>query len=442
MSGGVQGLTPPWPSATEVLTAQLGAAQSVGGKSYNAISWTQDTEINFGPTCKGCGGALTFDNGVAWNLPGGNTSTSNIPVSCSGFTIGNDQLYSGTTYSAGTGNSDMAVLQYTSVPAGYTGTWPPTSGQADLKIDAVKCGIGSGATIVTATPSNFFVGGSATATNRNCVLGKVTGPPSDNSLQASKSYGYTFDYSGGVDMIVVDPEDGNPVTQVIPGTGTDVGTDATIASATGSPQTVSIVPTVLAVDPQFFCVFNGVVYPWGDAFGGQPQGNGTGLDGITPPTAGSGFSLSQCFAAAGWSLFDPVSWVLGSLHDLLCIAEWAVVPSQSSLSGFTGLFRVSSDGGTGAVGVGPWIGSLTTFATGFPASEVSSIKTAADSGSCSLGPTVPVDGHSFTACSALAAGGGSTSWSLIDSIVSVTFLVLIGMALFHLIRRAFSGREV
>ena len=88
------------------------------------------------------------------------------------------------------------------------------------------------------------------------------------------------------------------------------------------------------------------------------------------------------------------------------------------------------------------LGVLTSFTTGFPAAAVGDIQASADSGTCSFGPSVPVDGHSFTACSALGSGGGSTSWSLVDAIVLAAFSVMMGLALFHLVRRAVTGNSV
>jgi hypothetical protein len=52
---------------------------------------------------------------------------------------------------------------------------------------------------------------------------------------------------------------------------------------------------------------------------------------------------------------------------------------------------------------------------------------------------VALDGHGYTICSAISSASGATSFSVLDGIATAAFLVMIGLALFHLARRAVTG---
>lgn len=442
-----------WGAESKVIDLTEGAAGlGSNGTSYKPFSIVTETAINPNPYCNGCGASL---GDPMWQPPSPLLGTSACPSSM--VSASNDALFNGVTPNS-SGNTNQLGLVF------------ETSGavnDAFLKMDSLTCATGPPVGDDVPMPSTFFIGGSASGgVYTPCGLLTITGPVNGTTYQKGQSYAFTFDWSGGANEIVIDPGDDTPAAgdaslaignSATSGTSITVGNDSTVDPVSGASATVDFVPATASVtDPGFWCVDNGLAYWWYDTYAALNQAppgtvqicyapgmeSPTTYAGVTTGCGGAypapGFNIDSCFASAGFDLYSPASWVLGALHDGQCIMEWLFVPSSASLTGFTNLFQVTSDMG-GASTAGQWLGSLTNFATGFPAASVTSIQTAVDSGSCSLGPTYALDGHSFTICSALGAAGSSTSWSLVDSIVTATFLVLMGLALFHLMRRAVTG---
>lgn len=428
-------------SATQVLSYSLGPSETVGGKAWQAMSFVELVEVPFGSVCSGCGGTAPLNSGVPVNVAGGgDSSSSTVPDDCSGFDPTSDTKYQGNALSGY--DEPTLVFANGSAMSTYTG-W-----DGFVKLDKVSCGVGAGNTVKVAMPPTFFQGGTAggSSSNTNCNLVKVTGPTATQTLQSGKSYSFTFTYTGGADTIIVDSNDGSSPSQAIPGVSPTayVAADAGMNDPTGSPDTVSITPTTNVIDPVFYCVFAGVLYEWGDAYGANPVGSGTGTGGFLPCTSGSPCqtSLDQCFASAGWSLTDPVSWVTGGLHDGLCILEYLFIPSSGVITSFTDLFSVSSSMSSAQPATaGQWLGTLTSFIGTWPASAVDSIKSSEEGSGCSAGPTVSIDGATTSICSQLAAASGTASWTTIDAVVTAVFAVMLGLALFALVRRVVSGNS-
>lgn len=310
-------------------------------------------------------------------------------------------------------------------------------------------------------PDTYWVGGSATLAASPCTLvGVDEGQTNDDTggdYTAGQSYSFVFSFQGKVSRIAVDPDDvgagndgdggddnytGNGITSNISFDGDYLPQDAVVVDPASSPVTVPVRFTSTGhFDPWFYCDSAGTLFEWGDSISADqiPDNNSSGeqLGG------GGGFDVSACFAGAGWSLFNPVSWVTGALKDGACIVEWLFIPSQSDVSNLTGLFGVNSDDPTAAVGAGQWLASLTTFATSAPSAAVSALQTGADSGSCPTAGNQTIDGASFSVCDSLASVSTVSSvsgpWAVLRDIVTAAFLIGMGLALFHLIRRAITG---
>ena len=266
---------------------------------------------------------------------------------------------------------------------------------------------------------------------------------------SSQSWTYTADFSGGATTVVADPMDGTTPQQTIE--GDTFGADATVYGNPQTPLTVTVTPA------QGHGPNNVVLYCYSPQTGwvtwGSPNSSGnTGQSGITLPpvlTTGSGaFSLSACLAGAGWSLFDPASWVTGALTDGQCLLQWLFEPSSSSLSAAADVFGVSSNTPTGSVGVVTFLGALTKTAAVFPYSEVSQIQTAADGGGCSLPGTlnspVTVGGQSVSACTILDSyqsvpGNASAAISLVKLVETAFVYLGAALLIWHFFRRVLSS---
>ena len=310
-------------------------------------------------------------------------------------------------------------------------------------------------------PGDYATGGTALGAQPPCSLISVNQQAAqdaadDVTFSAGNGDSFEFTYAGAAQEIFVDPVDvgggadgpdgdnnetGGGITSNTAVYGEYFPQDTVFQAATGSPETVGITwSTTGKWDPEFYCVNDGTVYDWGDSVDGTnvPQPTVCGQE-TFGPCNGAG-NLSDCFTQSGIGL-SPASWVPGLWQMGTCVLEWLFIPGSAQIAGLTNLFSSGAGGtGGGSSTPGVWIGSLTTFAVGFPSTAVGQIQTAADGSSCT-GVTVPIDGHNLSTCDALASAGTTTSWSLVDSIVTAIFLVLIGLALFHLLRRAITGNS-
>jgi hypothetical protein len=115
------------------------------------------------------------------------------------------------------------------------------------------------------------------------------------------------------------------------------------------------------------------------------------------------------------------------------------VPTGSSITTFTNLFSVTS-AGTSSATIGQWFGAIANFGTTGPATSVAAIQTAEASGTCPLPSTSFPAGATLNLCSAVGSGGGG-SWTFVNSVVTAIFCVMMGLALFHLVRRAITGNS-
>jgi hypothetical protein len=153
----------------------------------------------------------------------------------------------------------------------------------------------------------------------------------------------------------------------------DAATGDAVAGAVGSSVTVAAsFDTTGLWDPQFFCVWQGQVFPWGDAL--QPATTAPPEPGSTNPSTNclDGVvclsDLSGCFKDAGFDLYSPSTWVDGALKDGVCIAQWLFIPKSINAATLTSPV-------TGTV-PGLWIGdavdAVTTLKTQLSASAAGS----------------------------------------------------------------------
>ena len=435
-----------WQDVGKTIDLTKGSASvASNGTSYVPVSIVSEFAYNVDPFCNGCGSLL----GHPVLVPAAPVGTAS---NCSGNMVsaGNDFQFNGASTTAS--DSDSPLLYY-EAGSGHS--------SVPLKLDSFTCQSGPPVGDRVQVPSTYYTGGAADGgVYSPCGLISVTGLQKEGLTYSSgQGYSATFHYTGGADQIVVDPGDLGSATVKIgvsdtSGTEVDVPTDASIAQAYDG-VTVSWSPsTTGAWDPQFWCVSGGVAYWWYDAYTALQQvppntvqicynagaGSTTTFAGATPGNLpGASFNLDQCFSAAGWSLTNPVSWVTGGLHDGLCILEWLFVPSLASLTGFVNLFSVSSSGASSAT-LGQWFGTLTSWTTSWPSTAVGEVQTAEQTGGCSVGgPTVSAGAQSFNVCSLVSTAGGVADWSPIKAVVGAGFVLMMGLALFHLLRRAVTG---
>jgi hypothetical protein len=440
-----------WSAYGQVTELQIGAAATASnGKSYKSVSMMEQVTFNGDPTL--LSGALTAGDlhhpvYEPWDL-GHSSPCPSLPVGAT-----NDRKYEGSLETAAM-QPDELLAQVSGSLTGYTGSaWTGL-----LRLDAVTCSTTYAWGV--ALPARFYQGGSATVGAAPCTLISVSQPPIGTfggsspgiSMVAGTTYGFTFITQGAAAYLAVDPVDGDPpgppddgpggygsaVTGAFFFGGDYLGADTAVAAVNGDGlTTVSVTPTNSGSwDPQFYCgEATGSAFPLGDALG-APSGAGGDVTTSDPATA-------DCFAAAGWSLTNPVSWVLGALHDAQCVVVVLFVPSGSALSSLTGLFGVTSDSPSSALPAGAWLGGMAGLVSTWPAAAVGSIKTAADSGSCSVGPTISLDGHVTGVCDELSATATAlgSGWTVVDGILTAVFLLMVGLAVFHLLRRVLSGSE-
>ena len=398
-------------SVAQITSLSVGPAETVSGKAYQAVAFSENMDIPYDVGCSTCSGGsgtggqnAPLNDGVVFGLTPAMDGTAPPAANCDKM-LNNGNVGAGAAsdeeWATGEGggialsDTQDPILQFESVPSGYS------ISVAHYRIDSFSCSTGSGAVLHAKFPGNNFTGGSSAGSlaGSACVLNSVHGPVATTDLALGKSYAYTFDYSGQVDYIAVDTQDGYGTSIALPSLSgaypTYVSGDAAIAAGTGSPETLSLTPEVAnVVDPVFYCIANGQLYDWGDAFGANPVGTGTGVGGLLPP-GGVQSSLDACFAAAGWSLTDPVSWVLGALNDGVCILEWAFVPPASDLSGsaWTSPFTAHVPG--------LWVADAVDAAD----TVIGGVNTGISAGACSA-PTINPDFASF------GHGGGAIGFKL------------------------------
>lgn len=222
----------------------------------------------------------------------------------------------------------------------------------------------------------------------NCTLISVTGPANEPTQVSGTDYVYTLDFTGEVDGIVAvddsDTSSGTAFSQYGKSFELPVLQDYDPGPALDSPQSIEYqAETGDAVNPDFWCEAQGTWYHWGtySSIGGlnspvdtnSGTGNGSG--------SGGAFNLGTCFASAGWSLTDPVTWVTGALHDGQCILQWLFEPTSSSVQSVEQVFGLSNTSGecTGAVGATQWVGCIGKGVLGTPVNDVTAFQSAVDS---------------------------------------------------------------
>ncbi len=418
-----------WINMAYVKSMHLGPPETFAGLQFVSVAIEQVNELNDQAYCSGCGGY----QGTLGYGPDSDVypfwSSSSTPIPFTGISVGaqwgsgvldcaqhegqnmlsnNDDTFGGVAVHSG--EQGFQVQAETTVPSGYGGIWSQVWG-----IDAWTCGTGP-----PAMPSNYFEGGTTSGDVKpgNCNVTAVNAQPEPlDGYQAGTHYPVTFTFNSQASEFAIDPNSGaggalstfgRGVTQVT------LESDASVSQAGPSPFTMSFSPGVSGVtDPILYCEdAQGAVYDLG-TLSEWTSGSSVCADPANPGCSTEGsFNLGDCFASAGWSLTDPVSWVTGALSDGACVTEWLVIPSQSIVQSTEDQFGVSSSTpASGGDSASQWLGTFAGAATSIPTTDVSAMQSYADSGSCSLpgNGTITISGHSFSACDIFTETNPSSS---------------------------------
>jgi hypothetical protein len=283
-----------------------------------------------------------------------------------------------------------------------------------------------------------------------CSLGSVTGDASEPSQVSGVNHAYTYDFGVADAIVLVDDSDATSTTRTVYGKAFKSDASFVIGPGLDNPQTIDFVAYGTdVVNPDAWCysLAQGWVQ-WGTVGGAL----GTTQAPYVPPGGANGDG-SSCYANAGWTLTDPVSWVTGALHDLVCLLQSLVDPTQASVTAIENDFGLGSSpvcaGGATAT-ISQWLGCAGAALTVDPVADVGAMKTAADSGSCGsitgAGTNLVVGGVTLNGCT-LAADSSSTYYSSgahsilgwFSTLLSLAVYALAALMIFFLIRRVVSG---
>jgi hypothetical protein len=229
-----------------------------------------------------------------------------------------------------------------------------SSGETDMTVDDT-C-VSSAGDTEAAVPDHYWVGGSPSQTGgADCQLGTITtsdgGTGTSLDEQANHTYSYTITYSGDASYILADPGDygeADFTTQDVGIYTYSLAPDTTIASVTGSPQTVTITPQKSGTyEPNFYCVdSDGNIYRWGELGGVGSVGGDNGEGGSQDTTcnaAGCWVNLGTCIDGSDLGL-DPSSWEPGLISDIGCLFSWAFIPVSVNTSSLSSPFTENFPG--------------------------------------------------------------------------------------------------
>jgi len=467
------------------LTDTLAAASDVYDSPYTpGMSITSITESNYSP---GATASVT----VTFTC----VATSGWGTDCPGF-IGLD-IESGATFASSQSLGNLVGISgcSNSYPSGHgTGTLGYNPSDYDGFSQYLQsCTVSPGTDSFTlysivnntsGTPSLRFwaaqdispVGpftptGASDASTSGCTLKDVYGPQlQPNGLYGTSDHEYTFDTSGSVGYIFVGanvdpsfstaPNDyvgaddltsiGGPAflhAWAFPGNGTSSQTIS--LNYTNSGSVVIEPPTVL--DAWCYTPLSGFV-DWGNLLSIALQPGAT-APGATPPpesvpTNGGSFTLGSCVSPSIG--LDPSSWVPAILGTGRCILEWLFVPSSAKWTTLANQFGVTSN--TPSVGpssASQWLGNITYMLTVGPHDGAVAIQSCVTSG-CSasaltVGMSVTVEGHTYTAnapsaLAAVATSDGGWSTALVD-LLSSALLVAFFIEIARWLRRVLGSSE-
>lgn len=371
-----------WALTVEPSSAPSGSPGSAcGWNTVSAITWSMIGTSSFtelsGPTSAlessaptVAGTALASDPGYSNAIPACGTTSNPTSIVVSGRFFNN-----GTT-----DNGDFAVADFAN---NYC---VAVSGGTACEAASAWNQTHQGWTLGVAVSTNGVPPSQTTAAD--CTLVSITGPANEPTQVSGSDYVYTIDFVGDVDGIVAiddnDTSSGTSFSQYGKSFELPVIQDYDPGPALDSPQSIEYqAETGDVVNPDFWCEAQGTWYHWGtySSIGGlnnpvdtnSGTGNGSG--------SGGAFGLGTCFASAGWSLTDPVTWVTGALHDGQCILQWLFEPTSSSVQSVEQVFGLSNTSGecTGAVGATQWVGCIGKGVLGTPVNDVTAFQSAVDS---------------------------------------------------------------
>lgn len=417
-------------SCSTLYSAQITSAASTGSGCVSSINcgyysgpitlqgiefgvWTGSYEITGGIDVAPLGGGGSNNlsycgfntvSTLAWSV-----TNSGVNSGLTSALYANPPTVAGTAYSSVPGTANAVPACYTSSNVSSAGVyaWVSNGGTTDSGDYAVMYFANNYCDVYYATAcesvsgfnwsqKGWTLGISATTdgvlpaqgTSADCTLVSITGPANEPTQVAGSDYVYTIDFVGDVDGIVAiddnDTSSGTAFSQYGKSFELPVIQDYDPGPALDSPQSIEYqAETGDVVNPDFWCEAQGTWYHWGtySSIGGlnnpvdtnSGTGNGSG--------SGGAFGLGTCFASAGWSLTDPVTWVTGALHDGQCILQWLFEPTSSSVQSVEQVFGLSNTSGecTGAVGATQWVGCIGKGVLGTPVNDVTAFQSAVDS---------------------------------------------------------------
>lgn len=347
-------------------------------------------------------------NSYAGSSPCGSLAATPSSFAMSSYVAGNNGTHTALSL-GGSSQCLTASNTFNSSGLGTSGTFN-LGGISAAPIEPLQAWVvywGSGSPTYDPDVSVTFTSGVFSSGNLGCQLTEVTGDTSmigqtytSAMSAANQTFSFTFGFTGSVDSIVLVDDSVSSGTQELlwgkefytSGASFDFGDGPGSISA---PDTFSYSPAVGdVINPDVWCHTGGsgsgaAWIDWGklSALGSSPVNNtpyGTSPSTGTATQTGGAFDITACFASAGWDLYNPVTWVLGALHDSVCVVEWLFEPSSSSVSSIQETFGLGGSATcSGALGIAAWTGCLSKAVIATPSADVASFKSAVDGGSCS-----------------------------------------------------------
>ncbi len=430
--------------------------------------------------------AVTF---AASSCSGGGSGTLAAPGAATGYMDSVWESFEVSYSGCSTTSGDVIVSSCT---AGGSNTMAdPGSGSWYQLLD--------GSSVLVSTPA-----GETGAGPGPCTLLDLTGNVTSPVQVSGTTYPYTVSWTGGATAILaVDPNQESGSTETLDGksfykssvvgnisgapaaaqtgaTGLVPGQTDLPVSFTGDQSLVFDFATVVgdAVDPQFWCDYEGEWFSFGSATSlqsgatsspnpdqpGVPCTAGTSNNAID--CAGSGgssggqgsesddggaFPLSECFTSTGMTLDDPITWVTGAVSFAICGVKWLFEPASNDVTAITNQFGFSADGGSsGSCGataptdtsgsVTQWLGAGFTLITDGPSCSFNTMASEESAGETSTyltsGDSYTANGHTYAVSlpAAITETTSSTPVAIYFTILLAILTAVMGVFFFFAIK--------
>jgi hypothetical protein len=130
--------------------------------------------------------------------------------------------------------------------------------------------------------------------------------------------------------------------------------------------------------------------------------------------------------------------------------QWLFIPDPSAVSGLSTDFGVnSSTPSIGTDSASQWLGSFVAGVGAMPGAALTSIKSAADGGTCALpgDPNFSIGGHTFNGCNAVSGiepgnaptSDGNTALGVLRDFLTAGFYLEVTIGLFMFMRKVLSA---